>query len=153
MHPVLKVLRGTIPWFQERRSQLFAMLRELGIPAFFVTISANEVGWADLILECLMQEVRSLDFHLSEAQVNQLAVTVYNQIRTDKTAKQLLLRRHPVAVCQHFDRRVKAFLAAVQKDQSFLGPVHDFWFRYPPPPIRAHHLYNIGLGLGAFHSK
>lgn len=37
-------------WFwPDRKKDLFAMIRQLGAPTAFMTLSANETGWKDLL--------------------------------------------------------------------------------------------------------
>lgn len=42
-YKVFKNLRGTAPYFMENKAKLMAMIRQLGTPTLFVTISAAEV--------------------------------------------------------------------------------------------------------------
>ena len=44
-----KNVRGTTPYFEAKKKELFSMIRQLGSPQVFFTKSVNEVGMNDLI--------------------------------------------------------------------------------------------------------
>jgi hypothetical protein len=47
---ILSNIRGTPAYWADAASDLFAMLRSIGPPTWFLTLSANELGWDDLVL-------------------------------------------------------------------------------------------------------
>ena len=69
MCPILRNIRGTTAYWHRERQNLFAMLRELSVPSWFFTITANEAGWPELICELLALEVRARDFLLEEREL------------------------------------------------------------------------------------
>lgn len=46
---ILKSLRSS-PYFQSKQKELFAMINQLGLPTFFLTLSVAETKWNDLRL-------------------------------------------------------------------------------------------------------
>ncbi|KAK3104116.1 hypothetical protein FSP39_024549 [Pinctada imbricata] len=48
-YAILKNLRSSPPYLQSKQKDLFAMIRQLGIPTFFATFSAAETRWNDLL--------------------------------------------------------------------------------------------------------
>ena len=61
--------RGTQAYWNSVKSQLFAMFRTLGPPAFFVTLSADDNNWVDLMIVLS----RSMGQNLSEEQAANLS--------------------------------------------------------------------------------
>lgn len=45
----LRSIPNSIWYWSERKKDLFAMIRQLGKPTAFMTLSANEIGWPDLL--------------------------------------------------------------------------------------------------------
>lgn len=45
----LKSLPNSVQYWSERKNELFAMIRQLGKPTMFLTISANEIRWPHLL--------------------------------------------------------------------------------------------------------
>ena len=91
MAPIMKRIRGTTAFWHQERQNVFAMLRELGVPTWFFTITANEAGWPDLVCELLAMEVRATDFLLNDPGLAKVVQVLYNEVR-DKP--ELLLRWH-----------------------------------------------------------
>ncbi len=46
----MRNLRGTAAYWSAASREVFAMIRHLGPPTFFITLSANDMGWDDLAL-------------------------------------------------------------------------------------------------------
>ena len=46
-----RLMRGTLPYFQDKKLSVMAMLQQLGPPHLFITLSAAEVGLVSLIFE------------------------------------------------------------------------------------------------------
>ena len=42
-------MRGTIAYWQRAKHDLLAMFRTLGPPAFFITLTADDMNWPDLL--------------------------------------------------------------------------------------------------------
>ena len=53
---VLRTLRGSPPYWEQAKKDVFAMIRQLGIPTWFCSFSAAETKWKPL-LKCLSKLV------------------------------------------------------------------------------------------------
>ena len=42
-HKIFRTLRGTPPYWENAKKKLFTMIRQLGLPTFFLTLSAAEM--------------------------------------------------------------------------------------------------------------
>ena len=51
-----KAIRGTQPYFEYQRLKLMSMIRQIGAPHIFLTLSAAEIQWFDLIRDLLKKE-------------------------------------------------------------------------------------------------
>ena len=67
---VLRTLRGSPPYREASKRDVFAMIRQLGIPTWFCSFSAAETKWEPL-LKCLAKLVQGKD--LSTEEVNSLS--------------------------------------------------------------------------------
>ena len=48
----MKQIRGTASYWNDAKSNLFAMIRSLGPPTWFLTLSADDFCWDDLAIYC-----------------------------------------------------------------------------------------------------
>ena len=93
---VLKDLRGSPPYWEKAKSDLYAMIRQLGPAQIFLTLSAAETRWVHL-LKMLSEIVDSVT--LTDEQVNQLTWS-------DKCR---LISSDPVTCARHFDYSIQHF--------------------------------------------
>lgn len=56
MHVNMKCLRGYASYWDAAKSDLLAMIRQLGAPSWFITLSANDENWEDLMKDLLYAE-------------------------------------------------------------------------------------------------
>lgn len=66
---LLRSIPNSTWYWSERKKDLFAMIRQLGKPTVFFTISANEIGWLELLQ--LLYKVKTHD-HITKEAVSQL---------------------------------------------------------------------------------
>jgi hypothetical protein len=80
----LRSIPNSTWYWSERKKDLFAMIRQLGKPTVFFTISANEIGWPDLLQllyklnkhDCVTKEaVAKLHFMVKSTLITEDAVT------------------------------------------------------------------------------
>ncbi|XP_037558151.1 uncharacterized protein LOC119435325 [Dermacentor silvarum] len=64
----MKGVPNTVHYWQQRKKDVFAMIRQLGKPTAFLTLSASEMHWPRLLalLERLRQQDPTLEVHVSE---------------------------------------------------------------------------------------
>ena len=94
------------------------MIRQLGIPTLFMSFSANDLNWSDLIVT-LGKLVDKEDY--SEA--------IENNTLSWQTRSRLV-QSDPVTCVRHFDNRVSQFIQTILKNRnSPLGVLSDFFYR------------------------
>ena len=109
----LQPIRGTPSYWQGAQKDLFAMLRQLGIPTWFCSFSAAEFRWKDIINTILRQQGDSRDAE-----------------NLDWTEKSEVLKTNPVTVARMFDHRFHTFLREViLSNANPIGTVKDYFYR------------------------
>ena len=112
----MRDIRGTAAYWQSTKIQLFAMLRTLGPPTFFITFSADDHHWKDLTIVLAKCTGRVL----SEADVDQLS----------QEEKRQLMTSNPVVTARHFAHRFQCMVREVIKGSAKpIGEVVDFFWR------------------------
>jgi hypothetical protein len=113
----LRKLRGSPAYWESAKKDLFAMIRQLGIPTWFCSLSAAETRWTDL-LRILGKLVKNEE--LSDEQINKLSWT----------EKCELVKADPVTCTRYFQHRVQVFISDVLKSHlAPLGKIEDYFYR------------------------
>ncbi|XP_033967886.2 uncharacterized protein [Pseudochaenichthys georgianus] len=109
----LRPIRGTPALWAGAQKDVFAMVRQLGLPTFFCSFSAADMRWENLLISMMRQEGRC-----------------DNVADLDWSDKCGLLRRNPVTAARMFDKRWRTFLKQViQSPSQPIGKVVDFFYR------------------------
>lgn len=109
----MQPIRGTPAYWSATQKDLFAMLRQLGIPTWFCSFSSAEYRWNDAISSLLRQ--RNDDRDPDEL---------------DWTDKNEILRSNPVTVARMFEHRFHIFQRDVNNSPSEpIGKISDFFQR------------------------
>ncbi|XP_071142171.1 uncharacterized protein [Mytilus edulis] len=109
----LQPVRGTPPYWERTMKDLYAMIRQIGIPTFFLTFSAGETRWDD-VLNTLLK-------------VSHDRRNICDLQWTDKCK---LIKDNPVICARLFDHRVKAlFTDNLMSPTQPIGKIVDFFFR------------------------
>ena len=114
---ILKEIRGSPPYWEKARKDLYAMIRQLGPAHLFLTLSAAETRWVHLL--------------------KMLSIVVDNVTLTDDEVSHLswstkcrLISSDPVTCARHFDYSVHQFFNTFLKSSvSPFGHMSDFWYR------------------------
>ena len=114
---VLRNLRGSPPYFERCKKDLFAMIRQLGKPTWFCSFSAAETRWIHLI--------------------KILGRLIDNKHYTDDEVKQMtwqkkseLIQKDPVTCARNFEHMVQQFIHNFIKSSCHpIGEVADFFYR------------------------
>lgn len=114
---VLRTLRGSPAYWENAKRDVFAMIRQLGIPTWFCSFSAAETKWVS-VLKILHK-------------------TLFNKILTDEEIGNLtweekcdLIRKDPVTCARYFNHRFQVFLSHVLKGITHpLGKIKDYFYR------------------------
>ena len=109
----LAPIRGTPSFWQSVQKDLFAMLRQLGIPTWFCSFSAAEFRWNEFTSVLLQQQG---DTRKAE--------------NLDWTEKSSILRSNPVTVARMFEHRFHVFLyEVILSPAEPIGKIKDYFYR------------------------
>ncbi|XP_060603886.1 uncharacterized protein LOC132756767 [Ruditapes philippinarum] len=114
---VLRTLRGSPPYWEQAKRDLFSMIRQIGLPTWFCSFSAAETKWKPL-LKTLVKFVDRKDITLEATQ------------ELSWLEKCRLIKNDPVTCARYFDFRVQSFIRDVLKHMSNpIGEIKDFFYR------------------------
>ena len=91
----LKNVRGSPPYYQRTFYDLLAMIRQLGTPTWFFTLSAADMKWPDVIQII----ARQYGHHFTDEQIEAMSFE----------DKSKWLRCNPVTAARHFHYRLSTF--------------------------------------------
>ena len=112
----MKNIRGSPPYYQRTFYDLLAMIRQLGTPTWFFTLSAADMKWPDMIQTIAKQ----YGVHYTDEQVHALSFD----------EKSSWLRRNPVTAARHFQYRLNTFFQEFLKSTAKpLGEIVDYGIR------------------------
>lgn len=100
----IKNIRGSPPYYQKTFYELLAMIRQLGTPTWFFTLSAADLKWPDIIQTIAKQ----YGVHYTDEEVAALSFEV----------KSNWLRRNPVTAARHFQYRLNTFFTDFLKSNA-----------------------------------
>ena len=112
----LKNVRGSPPYWQTMFYEALAMIRTLGIPTFFLTLSAADLRWPEVI---------------------QAVASQYGYDYTPEEVKEMgwktkcnWINQNPITVARMFQHRVEAFLNKFLKSEAApIGVITDYIIR------------------------
>ncbi|XP_061173328.1 uncharacterized protein LOC133182501 [Saccostrea echinata] len=114
---VFKQLRNSPPYLETRKKDDFAMIRQLGLPTWFMSFSAADTRWNDLIRAL---GVLNDDREYTDSEIESMTWT----------EKSKLVQKDPITCTRYFDHRFRTFLNTVLKsDHHPIGKVQDFFYR------------------------
>ena len=112
----MKNIRGSPPYYQRTFYDLLAMIRQLGTPTWFFTLSAADMKWPDMISTIAKQ----YGVYYSDEEIEALS---FEQ-------KSSWLRRNPVTAARHFHYRLSTFFQDFLKSTANpLGEIVDYGIR------------------------
>ncbi|XP_062584589.1 uncharacterized protein LOC134246276, partial [Saccostrea cucullata] len=114
---VFKQLRNSPPYLETRKKDVFAMIRQLGLPTWFMSFSAADTRWNDLIRAL---GVLNDDKQYTDSEIESMTWT----------EKSKLIQKDPITCTRYFDHRFRTFLNTVLKsDHHPIGKIQDFFYR------------------------
>ncbi|XP_062603984.1 uncharacterized protein LOC134265790 [Saccostrea cucullata] len=114
---IFRTLRNSPPYLEAKKKELFAMIRQLGLPTWFASLSAADTRWSEL-LKTLAQ--LNLKKSLTDEEID-------NMTWAEKTD---LVQKDPVTCVRFFDHRVHVFINTVLKNEDHpVGELIDFFYR------------------------
>ncbi|XP_052412218.1 uncharacterized protein LOC127957635 [Carassius gibelio] len=109
----LRPVRGTPPYWMSTQKDLFALIRQLGIPTFFASFSSADMRWPEMLNTIIKQEGKQIN-------VDDL----------DWSEKCGLIRRNPVTAARMFDHRWHCFLKdVIMSPAKPIGKIKDYFYR------------------------
>ncbi|XP_062609477.1 uncharacterized protein LOC134271261, partial [Saccostrea cucullata] len=114
---VFKQLRNSPPYLETRKKDVFAMIRQLGLPTWFMSFSAADTRWNDLIKALgVLNDGREY----TDSEIESMTWS----------EKSKLVQKDPITCTRYFDHRFRTFLNTVIKsDHHPIGKVQDFFYR------------------------
>ena len=115
---ILKCERNSPSFWEEKKKELFAMVKQLGCPTIFLTLSAAETHWFPLIKH-LEKTINKRDISEEDFQIMSFP------------QKCELLRSDPVSCCRYFDFRTRKLFKFIKAKHSIFKkhPIIDYYFR------------------------
>ena len=114
---IFRQLRNSPAYLEMRKKDIFAMIRQLSLPTWFMSLSAADTRWTDL-LKMLAKLNDGIEY--SETELEKLTWQ----------EKTKLVQKDPVTCSRYFDHRVQEFLNTILKSSSEpIGKVLDYFYR------------------------
>ena len=114
---IFRQLRNSPAYLEARKKDIFAMIRQLFLPTWFMSLSAADTRWTDL-LKMLAKLNNGVDY--SDKDIEGLTWQ-------EKTS---FVQKDPVTCSRYFDHRVQEFLNTILKsDCEPIGKLRDFFYR------------------------
>ncbi|CAB4036289.1 Hypothetical predicted protein [Paramuricea clavata] len=113
----LRAVRGSPPYFEKAKKDIFAMIRQLGSASLFCSFSSAETQWTHLlrILGKLVDNKTYTDTELENLNWEE---------------KSRLIQSDPVTCARHFDYQVQKFLQNfLLSSAAPLGKIADWFYR------------------------
>ncbi len=123
LHVYMKNLRGYSSYWNSIKSDLMAFLRNLGEPTWFITLSARDLEWPDMINALLTAYNKNNSKRQMKRFISQVTELSFQQ-------RSKLLHDCPVVAARQFCKRFKALMKYLSKNNKILGgKIKDYWFR------------------------
>lgn len=115
-------IRSAPEFWETKKKQLFAMLRQLDNPTFFITFSPAEIDWPELIIQLHRY------FEVDPAKKN---VSIEDVEKMSRDYKIDLVSRDPVTTARYFENRIRHLLNfTFHKEGPFkANPIIDFFWK------------------------
>jgi len=121
----MKTLRGYSSYWQAVKADLMAFLRNLGEPTWFITLSARDLEWPDMINALLYANNKNNN---NSKRAMKKFISQVSEISFVDRSK--LLHDYPVVAARQFNKRFRALMKYLLKNNEILGgKVQDYWFR------------------------
>ena len=115
---IFRTIRNSPQYWENQKKEVFAMIRQLGIPTLFMSLSANDLYWKELI-STLGRLIDKKDY----------TEDLKNGTLSWQTRARLV-QSDPVTCVRHFDHRVSQFIETVLKSPaSPFGVLKDYFYR------------------------
>ena len=117
-YKIFKAIPNSPQYWENQKRDVFAMIRQLGLPTLFLSLSANDLHWSELIV-ALGKLVDGNDY---------TAAIESNTLSWETRSR--LVQSDTVTCVRHFDQRVSQFIETILKSPvSPFGVLEDFFYR------------------------
>ena len=115
---IFRTIRNSPPYFDRLKKDCIAMVRQLGTPTLFFSLSAADTRWTPL-LKCLCKLVNNRD--VTEQYIDE---------EMSFQEKCRLVAKHPAACSRYFHHRVQKFIRLILMNaNSQFGHMKDYCYR------------------------
>lgn len=138
-YKLLKNTRSSPAYWQDKQKVLMAMIRQLGIPSLFITLSAAEVKWNELIV--ILKNV-----------LDSISITEEEAENLTWENKADLIRRDPITCSRYFDYRLRQCNKYLLLNKSGVfkdHPVLDYFTRIEFQHRGSPHMHGLFWLTGA----
>lgn len=116
-YKVLRTLRGSPPYWEQAKKDIFAMIRQLGIRTWFCSFSSAETKWLPLL-------------HSLGLLINKEDYTESELLNMPWKEKCNLIKSDPITCTRYFDHKVQMFINNVLKSKiNSIGKIIDYFYR------------------------
>ena len=120
MWSITSSIRGTPGYWKDASLDLFAQIKAVGAPTFFITFSAADTRWDDLVL--VLHETKTGTCFRNDDDRAAWLATVSDSMR------RKLMFDDPVTTARHFDHRWRSMLNFMIKS-AVVGRINDYFWR------------------------
>lgn len=106
---VLNQVRSSPAYFEQKKHKVMAMIRQLGKPTFFLTLSSAEAGWPELL---------KYIYKLS----NGTSCSLLEAMTMSDFEKTKLIQKDPVACARYFNHKVSKLMSLLRDEN---GPFRE----------------------------
>ena len=123
----MRNIRSTAAYWQRAKLDLISMFQMLGPPTYFITLSADDINWPDLM-------------HVL-AKCDSMNLTDEEVLQPPSSERRWLLCSYPVVMAQHFSH---CFVNHVMKGEGQpIGEVIDFFWRVKFQQRGSPHIHSL----------
>ena len=117
----LQSIRSSPEYWSLRKKEIFAMIRQIGIPTFFITLSPAEIDWIELLI--ILKKIESN---------GDIILTQEEAVNLERNERIELLKNDPVTTARYFENRVRSLIAYMFNPNGGTFneyPVVDYYWR------------------------
>ena len=130
-YQIFKNIRSSPPYFENKKKNLMAMIRQLGIPTLFISLSAADTKWIDLL--------------------SSIKTLLTNRLCPNEEIEQMswsekckLISTHPTICSLYFDNKVKKFYKHILKSpHSPFGKLLNFFYHVEFQHRASPHIHSL----------
>lgn len=124
---------GAPAYWAQRKKEIFAMIRQLGLPTFFFTFSVAETYCPELLK------------YLYELQNGVDTISFEDALRLDDAIKNELIRNNPVGCVRYWDNKLKNLIAFMKNKNGTFSefPIEDYVYRIEYQARGAPHVHGM----------